>query len=362
MKTIKIAGLALTAALALMALAGAAPASATTTTICATGSTPCPAGDEQPAGAFEATSGDATIETSSVDVACGESTLAGESTAAEGAPLAMKFSGLSMDGCHIAGSTTKCTVTELRAPSSGSLAWTGEGTGDLEIAGGESGWEAKVKCGSFINCTMAGGISLEASGSGLQAVDSSLEKKSGLICPSTMSFAGAYSVDEPSPFYVSHTEAGTHFSAESSAVEVQTSVRSFTCNGSIEGELGTSGSEAESTVTNATWNLSGCESGGSSCTTNWSSGISQWNISWLEPQHGWEADGVFAGEGDQSWSFNCPKTVYYDFVLRSPEAELISGSPAKLVFAQQAECVGGNGCSGPATFSAEFTVTDPQSL
>lgn len=233
MRAITIAGLALMAMLALSAPAGAATALGTAeTTLCSTESTPCPGSDQQSPGPLEATSSEVLISTSAVSVACSESLLRGETTAAAGAPLEVDLSVLSLSGCKANNlKETSCTTTEVQAPSGGELSWTSTGVGSLET-GGETDWSFHLTCGVLINCTFELAPTYEASAGGLQASEVAADHISGGLCPSSMSYSGSYSVSVPKRFFVSVPAHEGSITATATDTEFVSSSYTWVCSDS----------------------------------------------------------------------------------------------------------------------------------
>ena len=207
MKYLKTLALAAVAAAALLAVVGAGTASATTV-ICGTKGSiqspnPCPAGvheKEWPANEpILATATGPKLVTNLLTVECTSSTATVTPEGNTEATIKGKAN-VSFTGCFIAGSpTSKCEVTIENAPYSGSVTGTiGGVTGKSELVVNKP--RAKVKCGSFINCTYEqASVSLEGtngSGSTNFVADESLGHVAGLICPSTSTWEATYNTSE----------------------------------------------------------------------------------------------------------------------------------------------------------------------
>lgn len=205
MKHLKMLGLAVVAAAALMAVIGAGTASATE--LCSTATTPCSGTKYGVGTTIRATSTNATLKTFVGTVACTHSEIVGEVTGAGGSgttAVTGKTQVLEFSGCTL-GETT-CTITQ-------------EAVGNSSVTGGSASATAtfnynvtsktgsKVVCGSLINCvysTSSAVLKGQNTTSGtptIKAENISLAREGG-ICPSESIWNATYTVVEPDPLYV----------------------------------------------------------------------------------------------------------------------------------------------------------------
>ncbi|MFL5834506.1 MAG: hypothetical protein ACJ76B_11090 [Solirubrobacterales bacterium] len=210
MKFIKMMGLAVVAALAVMAMVGASAASASGTA-CKTNSEPCPAGDLYAAGtkmtAQLVPGTHATLTSSVGNVTCKNSTVAGvlnEPAKAHGEITSLTFTNCTLGETECTVSATKppYTVTGIATP-----AVLGKGNGDFTVTqkAGGSVPGATVVCGFFINCTFSStDITLKFTGGSpakLKAEAVNLNRSGG-ICPSTSVWHAEYEVTAPKPLFL----------------------------------------------------------------------------------------------------------------------------------------------------------------
>jgi hypothetical protein len=215
MKQIKIMGLCLVAALAVMALVGAASASAAETTLCKTehANSVCPQAEHYNSGTSitGTNSGNAVLTTSggfiNPTVTCTKSTVGGKTTATGGNPLTGSITTFTFTGCSWSGGS--CTVTSVNTPYSAGIEWTSgqDGTFTAGSSGkGEPG--ASVTCeGIALTCTYTKEVSLEAEGgkpAKIYAKNESLKISGGFGCPTEAHWTATYTVS-PSPLYVEHS-------------------------------------------------------------------------------------------------------------------------------------------------------------
>ena len=227
MKTLRMIGLALFAALALSASVGAGSALASDTTLCKTNTNSpiCLSKNQYPAStSLFAKSPEGkkfTIVTDFVNMEC-TSTMEGKTGAQTGNPLSVSISKWSFINC---GTCLSPSLTEL---PSGSLRW-GEGAdGTLELKAGSSQPQLKVKCAPLIDCTFSLPNPTFKGGSPAQLVfpESSLSM-SGENCPKSAHVKASLTVSSPEPAYVATTipeEAHTRLckKAESPCSEANT--------------------------------------------------------------------------------------------------------------------------------------------
>lgn len=205
MKHLKMLGLAVVAAAALMAVVGAGTASATE--LCSTATTPC-SGTKYLSGtkikAVNTTN--AVLTTSLTTVTCTASTVEGETTSSGGATAVTgKTTALTFTGCTRTGGE-KCTVTSTSlgnaSVSGGSASTTGAFSYNVTSKTG-----ANVTCGFFINCTFTtssatlAGKNQTTGMPTVKAESISLAREGG-ICPSTSTWTATYEIVEPTPLFV----------------------------------------------------------------------------------------------------------------------------------------------------------------
>jgi hypothetical protein len=389
MKKMRMLGMATVAVLALTALVGTATAAASIhTTLCSTALEPCPAEYQDPPQLVEAASTKVTLATNIANVICGESALKAETTATEGTPLPVDVLALSLGGCHLE-SGSSCESTEKHAPGTGSLAWTAKNfSGEMQTAGGESGWRNKVKCSSIVNCEFTGAITMKTARGSLTATNVPLTPAAGLFCPKTATLSGTFAVSTPKPFDVSYAEspyvttfcktsanapfcleqnqypAGTAFSSEASDFEISASSYPINCGrATISGALAEPDSEGRLPIKSSLLALSNCRIGISSttCEATVSNNGSQWNVSWLKLEEGREI-GDALSVASLSIRFLCGSNLSAKYLWNEPETVIANGGPATLAAEASLQCLEGNICSPGARMSATFTITAPNPL
>jgi hypothetical protein len=202
MKHIQTMGLAIVAALALMAIVGAASASASAV-LCSTNTSPC-TGTKYGSGtkiSAQLKSGThATLTTSITDVTCTKSTVGGVTNTAEGHGEITSFT---FSGCTAASNGSTCTVKTLN------LNYTATANpGSLTITPGPKGGNpgATVECpGALINCTFTtSSITLGVTGGNpaiISASNESLQREGG-FCPSEAKWDATYEVTSPKPLFL----------------------------------------------------------------------------------------------------------------------------------------------------------------
>jgi hypothetical protein len=204
MKHLKILGLALVAALAVMALAGAASASAKSI-LCSTNTNPC-TGTKYGTGTkltSNLKSGTvATLTTSIGNVVCKKSTVSGVTTNGEGTG---EITGLTFTECSLG--STSCTVSAVNLKYSATAITGTGGNGTLTVTPGSGIGNpgASVVCGSFINCTFSSSdISLGVTGGNPAIISANgvVLNRSGGICPSTSTWDAEYEVTSPKPLFL----------------------------------------------------------------------------------------------------------------------------------------------------------------
>jgi hypothetical protein len=381
MKAVKILGLVVAAALLTAAFAGASSAAAASTTLCSISENPCAEANRHPAGAFEAkNTTTVSLDTSVANIKCTGSTMSGETLAASGDPLPMKFNGWLLGACATAGGT-KCTTTEVGQPSSGAIAWTGGNKGALKVSSGGSGdpgWN--LKCGFLISCDFTSDMVLDYSSSSVQAVAEPL-KTSGSFCPAAATFSGTYQVTKPAPSYVAQTEAGTPgttfcnegyvtcfgsdrypsgtaLSASSNDVQIKSVTwPTLSCTSNLSGEIGATGSGGlPVTIGNLT--LSGCKTqAGTACTTEVYGAPYPGTASWTSG-----GDGELAVEDTVSVKMVCGFQLNCTITFAQPHVAITGGNPARLTIGGIEGQTSGSPCLSLPHLSATYDVTSPKPL
>jgi len=205
MKHIKMMGLAIVAALALTAIAGAATASASAV-LCSTNTDPC-TGTKYGSGtkiSAQLKSGThATLTTSTTNVTCTKSTVAGSTNTAEGHG---EISTFSFSGCTTS-SGTACTVKAVNLNYTATANPSGGGNGTLTVSPGPKGGNpgASVECGALINCTFTvSSITLGVTGGNPATIVANNEplERTGGFCPSTANWHATYEVTSPKPLFL----------------------------------------------------------------------------------------------------------------------------------------------------------------
>lgn len=209
MKYLKMLGLAAFAAMALTAMAGVGIASANTTILCSTNTSPCTGTQYGTGTTLHGTSTNALLTNSISNVTCTDSTFHATitGTTATGTPTGT-ISTLSFSSCHNTFGET-CTAESKNLPWHGVITTEGtksNGNGFLTATSGGTGNPgATVICGSLINCTFStasaklkvvGGSPAKAKAEGI-----ALERTGG-FCPSTSNWDAEYSLSEPSSLFV----------------------------------------------------------------------------------------------------------------------------------------------------------------
>lgn len=231
MKLTKMLGLAVAAAMAVMAMAGVSSALATnSTSLCKVNEDVCKAANQYPKGTvISGTTGSthtspeewAQLTTKLGNVHC-NSTVSGTTTSANGTEpagigIAGEITALNWTLCRFGNPTTgeKCTVTTKNLPYTGVFTNTATNKGTLTVsppAGKKLG--AFVECGEIINClytvtgsvTLAaeGGVSGMAAGAGVGFIEANkitLVGEEGKACP-TATWDAKYLLESPSPVYL----------------------------------------------------------------------------------------------------------------------------------------------------------------
>jgi hypothetical protein len=205
MRYLKMLGLAMISAFALMAI-GAGSASAVT--LCKEAKTPCPEAQRYPSSTTWHLTIKVTIHTqlttSIGTVTCKKTTIHGGTTSTGTNPLLGSITSVSDSECTLG--STPCTVTHQNLPYKGTVtagATVGNGTVKAE-SGGVGKPQAKVECGSFINCTFGApevSFSVVGGNPAIATFSQSLEREGGL-CPSTSTAETEYEVVEPKPLFI----------------------------------------------------------------------------------------------------------------------------------------------------------------
>ncbi len=203
-KYLKMLGLSMVAAIAAMALVGASSASATTS-LCKSNTLPCPEAEEYKSGTVLKASLEAgtsaQLLSSLGTVKCTVSSVSGKTTSGKGASVTGTIEGLTFTSCEREGTECTVTVEGLGYPAAiTSTAGTMNGTLKVEKS------KAHVVCGSFINCTFGGTVSLVAKGGAMGLVEAKEVKLTlieGFICPSEAKWDANYLITSPEPLWVS---------------------------------------------------------------------------------------------------------------------------------------------------------------
>lgn len=210
MKHLKILGLAVVAAMALAAFAGASTASATE--LCSTNTSPC-TGTKYGSGTTVHTvlksSTVATLTNPITNVTCTESTTHGTTTNAGGKGVAVtgKITTFTFGGCKTSGGTP-CTVTSVNVGTgyNASIAATGGGNGTLTVTSSNVGNPgAKVECGILINCTFttaSAALGVTGGNPAIAKANAIPLLRAGGFCPSEAKWDAEYEVLQPKPLFI----------------------------------------------------------------------------------------------------------------------------------------------------------------
>jgi hypothetical protein len=201
MKTMKMFGLCLALAMALMAL-GSGTASATK--LCSVNTSQCPAGNTYAKGTSNKTqlvSGTkSTMSSGFVTVTCSESTMSGKTTSEGGAGAVLgEISSVTWKNCT--SSLGSCTASALLTPWPAEVTGSG-GNGSLTVQhpGG------KFTCGGTTCEYEASKASISVSGGNpakAKASNISFTKiGGGFLCSSTSSWSAEYEVTAPKPLFI----------------------------------------------------------------------------------------------------------------------------------------------------------------
>lgn len=194
MKYGKRLGLAVVAALAVMALAGPTSASATQVCVSGSGDGKCPwaAGEREleSGGSFTATATNPVFTTTVTNVTCEKSSMTLKAEGNTQEPIVGEITALSFSGKCKTASGTECTVTTTNAPHPFSLSWAFLSITDV------TGIAADVKCGFLINCTFSSqamtlGVSPWAGGTEFEAASETLTRSGG-FCPQDAALDASY--------------------------------------------------------------------------------------------------------------------------------------------------------------------------
>jgi hypothetical protein len=211
MKYLKILGLTVVAATALMAVMGVSSAAANSeTALCKVNQTVCPAASQYPAGThFEAklVPNTEAILKGNVEVKCKKSTVTGFTRTQTSKPLHGEITHLAFEEC------SGCKkVTSLNLPYTATLTHLGPGTSSLTVeprAGGGGNPSATLQeCPFGLHCTASTpSITLDvtntASGTPrIKAVNEVLNMSGGFGCGTTATWNAEYEIVTPHPVYV----------------------------------------------------------------------------------------------------------------------------------------------------------------
>jgi hypothetical protein len=205
MRLTKILGLVMAAAIAAMALMGAATASAHSTALCKALELPCSAANTYGATTIKSqlvAGTHATLKSSVGPVLCEKSTVEGTTAGGLATTLLGEITKLTFTSCKLG--ETSCTVTAEGLPYTSHLLII-PGTHNGEFVTLEP--SAKVVCGSFINCTFGfEEINLELVGGNpatIAAEEELLTREAGFFCPGESHWTAKYEVTSPKPLFVS---------------------------------------------------------------------------------------------------------------------------------------------------------------
>lgn len=204
MKHLKILGLCLAAALAVMALVGAGSASATR--LCAENVTPCPAGSTYKKGtsikAQLPSKGVSVMASGFVTIECTSSTMSGKTTSdGGGAGVAVSGEISSVTWKNCTSNLGSCTASALKTPWSASVTGSG-GSGTMTV----SNAAGKFTCGGVTCEYEAKSASVSATGGNpamIKASGVSFSKIGGsFLCSSSATWTSEYEVTSPKPLFL----------------------------------------------------------------------------------------------------------------------------------------------------------------
>jgi hypothetical protein len=210
MKYLKILGLTVVAATALMAVMGVSSAAANqSTVICKKNETPCALANQYPAGThFEASLVPGTHATlkGNVTVTCKKSTVTGFTRSGTANPLHGEITVLTFTECE------GCTkVTSLNLPYTATVTKTGPGVGTFTAeprAGGGNPGAKLENCPFGVSCTASTpSITLDISNTAggtprVKAVNETLNM-AGFGCGTTATWNAEYEITKPHPSFIS---------------------------------------------------------------------------------------------------------------------------------------------------------------
>lgn len=202
MRNIKILGLGLLAAMAMMAIVGAGTASATK--LCSVNTSPCPAGNTYGKGtAIKAqlpAGGTSVMSSGFVTITCTSSTMSGKTTSEGGAgAVTGEISSVTWKNCT--SNLGSCTASALNTPWKVEVSGSGgSGTMSVNNPGG------KFTCGGVTCEYSASKASVSANGGNpatIKASGVSFSKIGGsFLCSSSASWTSTYEVTSPNPLFV----------------------------------------------------------------------------------------------------------------------------------------------------------------
>jgi hypothetical protein len=208
MKYVKMLGLAVMAAMALSAVAGASTASATE--LCSINAAGCSGGTMYPVGTeikAELNGVAAELTTPITTVKCKKSTTAGKTTTTGSATETVlgQITSLKFEECtDTAGDT--CTATAVHLPYKGEIHATEKGNGTLTVTSGGTGEPgATVVCAEVINCTFTtatASLSVTGGNPALALASKIPLNLAGGICPLEAHWDSQYKVTAPNPLFV----------------------------------------------------------------------------------------------------------------------------------------------------------------
>lgn len=209
MKYAKMLGLAVMAAMALSAIAGASTASATE--LCSVNAAGCSGGTMYPAetvvSAQLKTGAVAELTSPITNVTCKKSTTSGKTTTTGSATETVlgQITALTFTECtDTAGE--KCTAEAVNLPYKGEIHATGSGNGTLTVSSsGKGNPGATVVCGLVINCTFStalASLSVTGGNPALAVANKIGLNLAGGICPTEAHWDSQYEVTAPKPLFV----------------------------------------------------------------------------------------------------------------------------------------------------------------
>jgi hypothetical protein len=210
MKYLKILGLTVVAATALMAVMGVSSAAANQSTVlCKVNQTPCAAVNQYPSGThFEASlvPGSKLVLKGNVVMTCKKSTTTGFTRSGTANPLHAEITALTLSECEGCGK-----MTALNLPYTATITKTGPGVGTFTIEPRVGGGNPALKlegCPFGVSCTAySPSITLDVSNTAggtprVNAINETLNM-SGFGCGTTVAWNAEYELTTPHPAFIS---------------------------------------------------------------------------------------------------------------------------------------------------------------